>query len=485
MNNYVTYNDLRDISNRIVSSGKDVDVLLPVLVITTDYPDCTITAKLGDTVLTASYDGTDYRIVLTAYGDWTVTCSKEINGVMRSRSKVVNVSVVQIYELRINPILIYGYRIKDAESDPDARVEYIYDSVGMKPAKMNFSTGVFDYGDWKDAWFVKENKPCMLKYDGTVDYYLDPDDYTKKVDGTPSDVADTTYDGNAMSEIPLVWVKRYEDSGYKYELISDVQVSSDYKAYAHIRPDNSIADCFYWSIFGGCVITGADGVTRLRSISGRGISYNTSIMNFKLYARNNGTTWDIHPWGGRELLRTLLFLMCKSTNSQESFGYGPVRSKPGPSTGTLNTKGQFWGSSDGSSNVKVFHIEQLWGNIWDALMGLVTMGSDNKVHASMMPLRTNPSDYLDTGIIGKSVSFTWWENGKLSELGLIPTTWGGSSSTFFTDCAQSYVASSDNLVWLAGSGNQGTPVTAGLTAYSGQRSAAAAADLGAGIFCIS
>lgn len=44
-------------------------------------------------------------------------------------------------------------------------------------------------------------RPCMLKSDGTVDYYLDPDDYTKKEDGeTPSDIANVNYNGNAMME---------------------------------------------------------------------------------------------------------------------------------------------------------------------------------------------------------------------------------------------------------------------------------------------
>jgi hypothetical protein len=38
---------------------------------------------------------------------------------------------------------------------------------------------VFGYGDWKDAFFMP--RPCMLRYDGTVDYYLDPNDYSRKL----------------------------------------------------------------------------------------------------------------------------------------------------------------------------------------------------------------------------------------------------------------------------------------------------------------
>ena len=51
----------------------------------------------------------------------------------------------------------------------------VTDAEGMPPAKMNYETGEFDYDDWADEWFVTENRPCMLKSDGTVDYYLAPE----------------------------------------------------------------------------------------------------------------------------------------------------------------------------------------------------------------------------------------------------------------------------------------------------------------------
>lgn len=47
----------------------------------------------------------------------------------------------------------------------------------------------------------------MLKSNGKVDYYLNPNDYTKKLDGTTSDIANPNYDGNAMMEWPKIWFK--------------------------------------------------------------------------------------------------------------------------------------------------------------------------------------------------------------------------------------------------------------------------------------
>jgi len=104
--------------------------------------------------------------------------------------------------------LIYGYHVNPSESDPAAAVTYVEDAVGMTPAKMGSAS--FSYGSWENAWFLP--KPCMLKSDGTVDYYLDPNDYSKKADGTASDIANQNYDGNVMMEFPKIYIKRVPGS---------------------------------------------------------------------------------------------------------------------------------------------------------------------------------------------------------------------------------------------------------------------------------
>ena len=94
---------------------------------------------------------------------------------------------------------IYGFHVDSTESDPEAAVTYLADAVGMTPAHMDFANDRFDYGSWKNAFFMP--RPCMLKSDGTVGEYLDPNDYSKKTDGTPSDVADDTYDASVAHDI--------------------------------------------------------------------------------------------------------------------------------------------------------------------------------------------------------------------------------------------------------------------------------------------
>ena len=40
----------------------------------------------------------------------------------------------------------YGVKIRKDDINPITRVTYLYDAVGMTPAHMDFSRGVFDFG---------------------------------------------------------------------------------------------------------------------------------------------------------------------------------------------------------------------------------------------------------------------------------------------------------------------------------------------------
>jgi hypothetical protein len=82
----------------------------------------------------------------------------------------------------------YGMRINLLDSNPATRVKYLYDAVGMTPAGMNFAGGGFDYGDWGDIWFVKKNRPVMVRTDGTVDYELNHENHALKLNGGASDI---------------------------------------------------------------------------------------------------------------------------------------------------------------------------------------------------------------------------------------------------------------------------------------------------------
>lgn len=331
----------------------------------------------------------------------------------------------------------YGYRVKESEGNPASRVEYLFDAVGMTPAKMDYSAGAFNYGSWADFFVVRDNFPCMVKNDGTVDYALNPNDYTKKaVTGADSDVANTAYAGNAMSAIPLVYVKRYHENGYRYVIFCQEQYDDGYKAYAHTRPDGTISPYAYGPMFKGSIID-----SKLRSISGVAPTSGASASAEVAAAQATGSNFTIITWAFWNLIHDLLVLLGKSTHIQSVFGQGHTTGGSSAAdfleTGTLKDKGQFYGYSNTTSAVKVFHMENFWGERWDRMVGLIY--DHGMYKAKMTPEGTG---YNLTGAgytaIRKGISATssgggYVKSAQQTEHGLFPTVLGGSETTFDAD----------------------------------------------------
>ena len=312
----------------------------------------------------------------------------------------------------------YGVKIRKGDINPITRVTYLYDAVGITPAHMDFSRGVFDFGGWADIWFVKNNYPCMLKYDGTEDYKLNPNNYALKADGTPSDIANMDYAGNAMSAIPLVWIKQYEDAEHEYIILCEKQYDKDFHAYAHTRADNTIMDVKYLAMFKGSY----DG-TRLRSLSGVQPMYSqTAQTEINRAAANNqdgADIWRTRSWADRNLVNCLLTVISRSDDSQTVFGAGNTTSGELLKTGTLNDKGQFFGYEETDKQVKVFHIEGWWGDQWERIVGI--LGDYGKVKVKMIPpYNLTGEGYTDTGISWSGWNSGFIKNTMMSHLGRIP-----------------------------------------------------------------
>lgn len=344
-------------------------------------------------------------------------------------------------DARVNSIVRYGVKINKNDSNPATRCTYLFDAVGKKPAAMNYTTGAFDFGDWGDVFFVKNNYPAMVRYDGTEDYKLNPNNYALKEDGTASDVSNAAYGGNAMSVFDgsgdkgKIWVSQYEVGNYEYIVISNVKYDESFNDDAYVREDGSHAEKLYYPMFGGSY----DG-TRIRSLSGQTLMYNTAATTEITRAKANGAGWNICSWSRRNLLNCMLKLISKTDNSQTAFGQGQTTGYVNDAsvnyghlaTGTLIDKGQFFGYSDTTHEVKVFHIEKWWGNRWERMNGLIMKGG--KILAKMIPPYNLTGDgYEDTGIKFSGTSSSYQKGTKSGRYGRIVETTGGSSSTYTCD----------------------------------------------------
>ncbi len=430
----------------------------------------------------------------------------------------------------IDDFVIYGFHIDSSESSPNKAVTYLEDAAGMVPARMDYLNNQFAYGSWIDAFFMP--RPCMVRYDGTVDYYLDPNDYDKKENGELSDIGDpttdygVTYPGNAMMEWGTndqqIWTKVVPDeddptSGSVY--ISNRQVDEDYTAWPFINNQGNMVKHFYTPIYNGSVTAYKNNGTtyyRLRSIPRRpvmnspgnntsytipwddgtidtapsGFSNTDATKEWTLACNNNpAINWSSYPSSGLsnnrasigwftevysdiQLINNLLVLMGKSLDSQFVFGNGNMNGngKTGYSNngvlytgayeynsdGTpryldsnnknvLATSGLFWGSTSVQQAVKVFGMENWWGNQYRRYAGHISKSSSNtstynhfikntfgqEDGTTAIGYNTDGTNYIDT-LIETPVN-GYIKSCKFSNNNLLQSATGGSSSQYYCD----------------------------------------------------
>lgn len=350
--------------------------------------------------------------------------------------------------IKCKDYVLYGFKLDQNESEPASMITYIEDNKNFSPVYMDYSSDTFNYGSWADAWFIKNLKPCMLKYDGTVDYELNPNDYTKKLDGTDSDVANASYGGNAMVGIPKVYWKIVDNGNNTANIyFCDKKLDDDFVCWSHIDNNGNEIDYCYMPIYNGSNVNSV-----LRSISGKVPMTKQTATTEITYAKANNTgsdiIWYTELFNDRMLINLLLLLIGKSTNTQAVFGTGNNNTYVSTSntgiknTGTMNTKGLFWGNQDNVSGVKVFGMEHWYGNTWRRIGGWINDKGTQKIKMTYGQSDGSTTDgYNETGsgyisIGGATPSGT--SGGYISKMlitdnGLIPTIVSGSATTYYCD----------------------------------------------------
>ena len=394
------------------------------------------------------------------------------------------------------PYKVYGFHIDPTESDPDACVAYLEDAVGMTPASMGATE--FSYGTWGNAFFMP--KPCMVKSDGTVDYYLDPNDYTKKEDGTASDVANASYDGNAMMEWSLIYYK-YEaglTDGEGYFYCSNYKIDNSYHCWCNYDCDGNIIPHFYTAIYNGI------GTTKLRSISGvtlnssSGCGGTTGQQEVDRATANNTTTgkveWYTDVFSDRMLINGLLILISKNLNCQAAFGNGLVigsqSAKESYVTGSLNDKGLFWGDiTNQNKGVKVFGMENWWGCVYHRTAGCVGLSNGTYVikqtwstvdGTTSTGYNSDGTGYINVGTRPGNSSQYIKQCTYGNDCYLPSVTTGASSTTYYCDY---WYTNNTALTYLLVGGSSNDGVHAGFS-YFGLANAFAIASWNVGA-CLS
>lgn len=397
-----------------------------------------------DTQTATTGAGGAYTFFVTARGNYAIENST------LSQRFMLSVTACEDYEVAAK-YYRYGIKIAKSNSSPSARISYIHDAVGMTPAAVNLSTGEFNYGDWADVWFVRDNYPVMLTSDGAEDYKLDPNDYTKKLaDGSASDVSNTAYGGNAMAVLPLVYLSITEDASYQYIVASNGPYDNSFHAYAHTRANGDVMEKKYLPLFEGSKVG-----TTLRSLKGQTPCNTTPGASAEIqWAQANGALWNIRSWAENNLISCLCAIISKSDDGQTAFGSGHTTGGSQASslhtTGLLSNKGQFFGTSSTTTGMKVFHMEHFWGDRWDRLVGMVNDNGSVKVKPIPPYSLSDFSTYDLAGITPSGTSGGYISTSVASRLGRIPSVASGASNTY--QCDGLWFNNSQVDIALAGGG---------------------------------
>lgn len=273
----------------------------------------------------------------------------------------------------------YGMEVDlDAVSSATAYT-YLYDSVGKNPVTISTDGTVNNWDDTSSSWksFIYQYaEPCMLKLDGTVDYYLDRDNQSLRADGvTASDISNSSYDGNAMVEFRKLWsnAKRIRGTN-KYRLImSPQEINKVTFAEAFKRADGTYVDKVYYSMFKAGWYN-----SRANSLGGVGTEDGTtSISTIRSRAQANGSGWDVTHEALTQHVFKMAFLVGRTVepigvlfNKENIVVKFSSRAPDNRSSGRSNGCFYVQGNLNTSGLIKTLWINDLWGSLDFLQIGL-------------------------------------------------------------------------------------------------------------------
>jgi hypothetical protein len=331
----------------------------------------------------------------------------------------VNRNVANRLSATPQPFKIFGVRIDLTNSNPASAVTYTDDAVGMTAGS----------SAWDSMAIFKDIKPCVLK-NGVVQYYLNPNDFTKKADGSAADITSGN-DGDVMIEIPKTGFSITTNGNYIDVKVTDNPNNAAFKYYAHSRAAEGDRQKLYIGAYKGY----KDGSNKLRSLSGKAPTVSQTIGTFRSQAQANGSGYDMLSFYPLTLIQCLYLIKYKNLDSQTALGQGYVGGTAAQNTGATNSSGMCYGSTSTTSRVKLFGIEDFWGNIWEWIDGLYSDASRN-ILTAFQNFNDTGNGYTNRGQ-GATADIGGYMSKPqgTSESGFVIKEAAGSSTTYFADYA--------------------------------------------------
>lgn len=366
----------------------------------------------------------------------------------------------EIVEASATPIAwkIMTVNINLANSNPATCGSYA-DDASLMP------NGVDANKEWQEFFGYRV---CLFK-DGRIVGYLDPNNYDSFLDGSIADITSGN-SGDVMIEFPRRGVKISKSGKVLTVSMTNNPNDSNFKYYAHQRGETD-KNFFYIGAYDGYVAG-----NKLRSLSEKQPTDNTTFDNFLKYGKANGSGYNVVGFYQMLFIQVMYVLQFKGNlNSQKCVGQGNTNWYPDgiKATGRSNRHGLIYGDT---TVVKLFGLEDIWGNT-QFICNNAYMFSTCHVGTTTDDTTTDKSKYKDRGSYGMSI----YQNADFFIECLGTTETGfimkggcnkGSETTYFCDWGS---ASPDSYLILSGNNS-----TAGGLFYCGFSSSNTSAYNGQG-----
>ncbi|WP_454053975.1 hypothetical protein [Clostridium sp. Marseille-Q7071] len=237
-----------------------------------------------------------------------------------------------------------------------------------------------------------EIRPCVLGRDGKVKYYLDKNNFTKKIDGTSASIYLSSSEDNVMIEFPKIYWKIYKEGTYVYVKYSKHKIDNTWTTLSHVRGTEE-RDYIY---IGAC-LAGQDSSGKLRSANtSYSIKTEMTLQEARSSAQANGAGYEIMTYGAWLMLQILYIVRYADRDSQSLIGRGRTDMfESGESTSITVTKAtydlgmNFMGN--GKQNMKWLGIQDFYGNGFQFIDGIVFQGdvTDRQLKGGSFKVGTN------------------------------------------------------------------------------------------------
>ena len=373
------------------------------------------------------------------------------------------------------PVIIYGLEVDTSISSTPNNVSFTRGALGMSFAQ-------------RAELYTKHFKPCVVsRSTGDVNYYLDPSDGTKKLDGSSAVL--TGSDGDVCVCIDTIWYRT---------LVNGTKQSFEF-AFKDPSAIGEVGfDCWchkYGSltlpyVFAG-VFKATGNTTACYSVNSsdkpaRSMTEYQFETAFKATGANTPAQYLGVGLPERALIGMMLIFLSGSTNSQGFYGNGYVGATSSEANlsatnlGFNATSMLVSGDTSGSlSGVMSGFFNNLWGNAWEFLhqcafdnykVKTTYLHNDHVANITTASYATLPSTWYESTSTMASASSTGWSYASSFMMAdapccTFPRNLGGSTGTYVYDGI--YVntgALTDRCVIAGGALHDGAP--AGLFALS-------------------